>query len=143
MRNVKEWVLTVIGIGGSLITHFFGGADTMFIVLCVFLALDYITGVIVASVFKKSAKTENGKLSSTVSIRGLIKKIYMVCFVGIANMLDIALGTSFIRGGVIVAFICNETISLIENAGLMGVPIPSVLHKAIEILSDMEEKSDE
>lgn len=130
---------TITAILGSALSYFFGGVDTMFIILCVFLAVDYISGIIVASVFKASAKTETGKLNSSVSFRGLIKKVFVVCLVGVANLLDVALDTNFIRGGVIVAFVTNETISIIENAGLMGIPIPVVLRKAIEILSEREE----
>lgn len=126
---------------GSALSYFFGGVDTMFIVLCVFLLVDYISGVIVAGVFKNSIKTESGKLNSTVSFKGLCKKFFVVVLVGVAHLLDVVLGTNFIRGGVVVAFISNETISIIENAGLMGIPIPKALLKAIDILQEREEKS--
>ena len=124
---------------GSTLSYFIGGVDTMFIVLCVFLLVDYISGVIVALVFKNSTKTETGKLNSGVSFKGLCKKLFVVVLVGVAHLLDIALGTNFIRGGVVVAFISNETISIIENAGLMGIPIPNVLRKAIDVLQEREE----
>lgn len=138
MREIFYTIM--LGIGSAL-SYFIGGVDTMFIVLCVFLLIDYISGVIVAVVFKNSTKTESGKLNSTVSFKGLCKKIFVVVLVGVAHLLDIALGTNFIRGGVIVAFISNETISIIENAGLMGIPIPAVLRKAIDILHEREEES--
>ena len=133
---------TMVGIGSAL-SYFIGGADTMFIVLCVFLAIDYVSGVIVAVVFKNSTKTETGKANSSVSFKGLCKKFFVIVLVGVAHLLDIALGTNFIRGGVVVAFISNETISIIENAGLMGIPIPEVLRKAIDILNEREEKVNE
>lgn len=137
---MREMFYTImVGIGSAL-SYFIGGVDTMFIVLCVFLAVDYISGVIVAVVFKNSTKTETGKLNSSVSFKGLCKKFFVVVLVGVAHFLDIALGTNFIRGGVVVAFISNETISIIENAGLMGIPIPAVLRKAIDILQEREEK---
>lgn len=136
---MRDLYFTVTAIAGSALSYFFGGVDTMFIVLCVFLGIDYISGVIVALVFKKSTKTESGKLNSRVSFVGLLKKFFVLCLVGVANLLDLALETNFIRGGVIVAFISNETISIIENAGLMGIPIPIVLRKAIEILNEREE----
>lgn len=136
---MRDLYFTVMAIAGSALSYFFGGVDTMFIVLCVFLGIDYISGVIVALVFKKSTKTESGKLNSRVSFVGLLKKFFVLCLVGVANLLDLALGTNFIRGGVIVAFISNETISIIENAGLMGIPIPMALRKAIEILNEREE----
>lgn len=128
---------------GSALSYFIGGVDTMFIVLCVFLAVDYISGIIVALVFKNSTKTESGKLNSAVSFKGLCKKFFVIILVGVAHLLDIALGTNFIRGGVIVAYISNETISIIENAGLMGLPIPKPLKKAIEILQEREDMSNE
>lgn len=140
---MREVLLTVAAFAGSALSYFFGGVDTLFIVLCVFLGLDYISGVVVALVFKNSTKTENGKLNSVVSFKGILKKLFTVCLVGVSNLLDVALGTDFIRGGVVVAFIANETISLIENAGLMGIPIPKVLHDALEILNEREESKHE
>lgn len=136
---MREMFYTVVLTVGSALSYFFGGVDTMFIVLGVLLAFDYVSGIVVALVFKNSAKTETGKLNSSVSFKGLCKKVFTVSLVGVAHLLDIALDTNFIRGGVIVAFITNETISIIENAGLMGIPIPSVLRKAIDILQEREE----
>lgn len=135
---MREMFYTSMMAIGSAMSYFIGGVDTMFVVLCVFLVVDYISGIIVASVFKKSTKTESGKLNSAVSFKGLCKKFFVVILVGVAHLLDVVLGTNFIRGGVVVAFISNETISIIENAGLMGIPIPSQLEKAIDILQDRE-----
>lgn len=137
---MREMFYTIMLSIGSTLSYFIGGVDTMFIVLCVFLLIDYISGIIVAVVFKNSSKTETGKLNSSVSFKGLCKKFFVVVLVGVAHFLDIALGTNFIRGGVVVAFISNETISIIENAGLMGIPIPNVLRKAIDILQEREEE---
>lgn len=137
---MREMFYTIMLSIGSALSYFIGGVDTMFIVLCVFLLVDYISGVIVAVVFKNSTKTETGKLNSTVSFKGLCKKFFVIVLVGVAHLLDIALGTNFIRGGVIVAFISNETISIIENAGLMGIPIPATLRKAIDILQEREDE---
>ena len=138
---MREFFYTIMLTIGSALSYFIGGVDTMFIVLCVFLVIDYVSGIIVASVFKKSTKTESGKLSSRVSFTGLCKKLFVIILVGVAHLLDVALGSNFIRGGVIVAFISNETISIIENAGLMGVPIPSALKKAIDILQEREDNT--
>lgn len=140
---MREMFYTIMLSIGSALSYFIGGVDTMFVVLCVFLAVDYVSGIIVACVFKKSTKTESGKLNSMVSFKGLCKKLFVVILVGVAHFLDIALDTNFIRGGVVVAFISNETISIIENAGLMGIPIPASLQKAIDILQDREVKSNE
>lgn len=140
---MREMFYTIMLSIGSAVSYFIGGVDTMFVVLCVFLLVDYVSGIIVASVFKKSTKTESGKLNSTVSFKGLCKKLFVVILVGVAHLLDVVLDTSFIRGGVVVAFISNETISIIENAGLMGIPIPAPLQKAIDILQDREVKGND
>ena len=137
---MREMFYTIMMAIGSGLSYFFGGVDTMFIVLCVFLLIDYVSGLIVASVFKNSPKTETGKLNSSASFKGLCKKFFVVILVGVAHFLDMVLDTNFIRGGVIVVFISNETISMIENAGLMGIPVPNVLLKAIDILNEREEK---
>lgn len=140
---MREMFYTSMLAIGSALSYFIGGVDTMFVVLCVFLLVDYISGIIVASVFKKSTKTESGKLNSAVSFMGLCKKFFVIILVGVAHLLDVVLGTNFIRGGVVVAFISNETISIIENAGLMGIPIPCQLEKAIDILQDREVSGDD
>lgn len=140
---MREMFYTIMLSIGSALSYFIGGVDTMFIILCVFLLVDYITGLIVAIVFKNSTKTESGKLNSAVSFKGLCKKFFVVVLVGVAHLLDVALGTNFIRGGVVVAFISNETISIVENAGLMGIPIPKPLRKAIDILQEREEQTHE
>lgn len=136
---MREMFYTIMLSIGSALSYFVGGADTMFVVLCVFLLIDYISGIIVACVFKNSAKTETGKLNSAVSFRGLCKKVFVIVLVGVAHMLDVVLATSFVRGGVIAVFISNEAISIIENAGLMGIKIPAPLQKAIDILQDKGE----
>lgn len=138
---MKEIFYAIMCSIGSAFSYFVGGVDTLFIILCVLLIIDYISGIILASVFKKSTKTETGKLSSLASFKGLCKKIFVVVLVGVAHLLDVALGTNFIRGGVIVAFISNETISIIENCGLMGIPIPNALKKAIDILQEKEDEN--
>ena len=140
---MREMFYTIMLTIGSALSYFIGGVDTMFVVLCVFLAVDYISGIIVACVFKNSTKTESGKVNSMVSFKGLCKKVFVVILVGVAHLLDVVLDTNFIRGGVVVAFISNETISIIENAGLMGIPIPAPLRKAIDILQDREVNANE
>ena len=138
---MREMFYTIVLAIGSALSYFIGGVDTMFLVLCIFLVIDYISGIIVAGIFKNSPKTDTGKLNSMTSFKGLCKKIFVVILVGVAHLLDVVLGANFIRGGVVLAFISNETISIIENAGLMGVPIPAPLKKAIDILNDREENS--
>lgn len=133
---MKETFCAICGVIGSALVHFLGGIDDVFIALCVFMVVDYATGIVVALVFKNSPKTETGKLNSKASLQGLFKKLFMLILVGVAHTLDMVLGVCFVRSGVVVAFIANETISIIENAGLMGVPIPKVITEAIELLND-------
>lgn len=133
--RVKEIICTAVGVMGSLVAKAFGGWDAALTTLIIFMVADYLTGLIVAGVFHKSKKSENGALESLAGWKGLCKKGVTLLFVLIAYRLDLALGLDFIRTTVIIGFMANELISIIENAGLMGIPIPKVLSKAIDILT--------
>ena len=124
---------------GAIITLMGGwSADMATLLIC--MGSDYITGLTVAGVFKKSRKTESGSLSSYVGFKGICKKVAMLLLVLVSYRLDITLGTTYVRTAVIMALIVNELISLIENLGLMGVPIPPIILKAIDLLKNKEEK---
>lgn len=104
----------------------------------------YQSGLVVAGVFHNSKKTTSGALESKAGWKGLCRKGMSLLFVLIAYRLDLAIGSNYIRDAVIIGFIVNETISIVENAGLMGVPLPKVINKAIDILtSKSEEKGGE
>jgi len=137
---MKNTLLTIIGAVGSGIIYLLGGWDMALQTLIIFMAVDYITGLAVAGIFRKSEKTENGALSSKAGLQGIAKKIMMLLMVLVAARLDILTGTDYIRDAVIIALCGNELISIIENAGLMGVPIPRKLKEAIEVLSRKEEE---
>lgn len=137
---MKNTLLTIIGVVGSGITYLLGGWDMALQTLIIFMTIDYLTGFIVAGIFHKSKKTENGALSSKAGLQGIAKKIMMLLMVLVAVRLDILTGTDYIRDAVIIALCGNELISIIENAGLMGVPIPRKLKEAIEVLSRKEEE---
>lgn len=139
---MKEGFCTVIGVIGSTIASLFGGFDAALITLIIFMGVDYITGLIVAGVFHKSTKTKNGALESGAGWKGLCKKGVTLLVVLVACRLDLVMGSNFIRDAVVIAFVANETISIIENAGLMGVPIPTVITKAIEVLKKKSESED-
>ncbi len=145
---MKENVFyTIIGIIGGFISSLFGGWSAALTTLCIFMAVDYITGLIVAGVFKKSEKTETGGLESRAGWKGLCRKGVTLIIVLVAARLDMVIGATFIKDGVVIAFIANETISIVENAGLMGVPIPGVIMRAIDVLkkkadADAEERKD-
>lgn len=139
---MKDGICTAIGVVGSTIASFFGGFDAALITLLIFMGVDYATGLIVAGVFHKSEKTENGALESRAGWKGLCRKGVSLLVVLIACRLDMIMGSNFIRDATVIAFIANEAISIIENAGLMGVPIPSVITKAIEVLKKKSERED-
>ena len=139
MLNLKNILCTVIGTIGAIISQSFGGWSAALTTLVIFMGLDYITGIIVAGVFKNSTKSENGGLNSLIGWKGLIRKGVTLAIVLVAHRLDMLIGTAYIKDAVIIAFCANELISLIENAGLMGIPIPEVIKKAIEVLKEQGE----
>lgn len=132
---MKETICTIVGVVGSFIAGLFGGWDTSLVTLLLFMGIDYITGLAVA-VCGKSPKSDTGRLSSKIGWRGLAKKCVSLLLVLVAVRLDITLGTSYIRDAVCIAFTVNELISITENAGLLGVPLPTVITKAIELLQN-------
>jgi toxin secretion/phage lysis holin len=127
---MKETICTVVGVVGSFVAWLFGGWDTALATLLIFMAVDYVTGLIVAA----AGKSPKGKLSSKIGWRGLAKKCVSLLLVLVAAQLDVVLGMDYVRAGVCVAFLCNEVISILENAGLMGVPLPAALKNAVELL---------
>ncbi len=111
------------------------------IILSIIMLIDYI-GIILAGIFHKSPKSETGRLESKAGFKGIIRKAAYFVIVIIANFTDLISGNSFIRDCVIVCLIINDIISIIENLGLMGVPIPKVLINAIDILKRKSEDND-
>lgn len=140
MTELKIFILSMFGIIGGAISTAFGGWTSAMTTLAIFMIIDYITGFVVAGIFNKSPKTDNGGLNSKAGFKGLCKKGMILFMVLIACRLDIALGTKFIRDVVIIGYIANETISIVENAGLMGLPIPNAIIKAIDVLQSKAEK---
>lgn len=126
--------LTMIGAIGSTIANLFGGWTTDIKTLLIFMAIDFVTGLIVAGVFKKSKKSNKGALQSSIGFKGLAKKAMILLFILVGHRLDLLLGSDYIRTALVIAFITNETISITENAGLMGIPIPKPIKDAIDIL---------
>ena len=131
---MKNMVCTAVGIVGSLIASLFGGWTASLTTLLIFMAIDYLSGLIVAGVFHRSPKTETGALESRAGFKGLIRKLMILFFVLIGHRLDLAVGAGYIRDAVCIGFIVNELISIAENAGLMGLPVPAVITNAIDIL---------
>ena len=131
---MKETICTAFGLVGSFLAALFGGWDSALATLLIFMGVDYATGIIVAA----AGKSPKGKLSSKVGWKGLAKKCIILLLVLVAAQLDVVLGTPYVRAGVCIAFMCNEVISILENAGLMGVPLPAALKNAVELLQKKE-----
>ena len=135
----RTGIMAVLGAVGAVIASWFGGWDAALSTLVIFMAIDYLMGLVVAGIFKKSGKSEDGRLDSRAGWKGLCKKGVTLVIVLVACRLDMVIGSTFIRDAVVIGFVANETLSIVENAGLMGVPIPNVVTDAINIL---KKKSD-
>ena len=131
---MKTVICSSIGVVGSMIASLFGGWTASLTTLLIFMGIDYLSGLVVAGVFHNSPKTETGALESRAGLKGLIRKFTMLLFVLIGYRLDVAVGTTYIRDAVCIAFMANELISIVENAGLMGLPVPGIISNAIDIL---------
>ena len=135
--------ISVLSVVGAALAALFGGWDGNMTTLCIFMLADYITGIILAGVFHNSPKSEGGRLESKAGLKGLCRKGAMLLIVMIAARLDdTASLNSVLRDGTVYALVVNECISILENLGLMGVPLPRILTQAIEQLrSDKGEKT--
>lgn len=123
-----------IGIIGAFIAQLYGGWTQGMTTLIIFMAVDYITGLLVAGVWHNSRKTEDGRLESRAGWKGLVRKGVTLLIVLIAAQLDLVIGTTLIRDTAVIGFIANEGISILENAALMGIPMPGVVQNALEVL---------
>ncbi|WP_341481007.1 phage holin family protein [Lawsonibacter faecis] len=136
--NIKDMVLVTLAAIGSVLANLFGGWDVTLQVLIGCMAVDYATGWVVAAVFKKSPKSEGGALESRAGFKGLVRKVGILALVLVAVWLDKLLGAAYVRVAVCLFFIANEGLSILENLGLMGVPLPPFLKNMLEA---MKEKS--
>ena len=138
LNYIKLFAMTVIGgVGGWIIE------TEDLTTLLIFMGVDYFLGLLIAGFWKKSNKSETGTLSSWSAWKGLCRKGVSLLVVLIAHRLDLTLSLSYIKTAVIIAFIANEGLSIMENLGIMGVPFSPVIQNAIEILIKRSEKRDE
>ena len=140
---MKRVICTVVGMVGGFIASLFGGWSTGLVTLLIFMSIDYLSGLIVAGVFHNSPKTGTGTLESRAGWKGLCRKCMTLLFVLIAYRLDLELSTNYIRDAVIIGFMTNELISIVENAGLMGLALPAVITKAIDVLTKKAESDNQ
>lgn len=137
----QETICAGIGIIGAFIASLYGGWTQGMTTLLMFMAIDYIMGLLVAGIWHKSKKTEDGRLESRAGWKGLVRKGVTMLIVLVAARLDMTIGTTVIRDAAVIGFIANEGISIIENAGLMGVPLPAVIVNALEVLKNQAENT--
>ena len=133
---IKNGVLTALAAVGAFVAHALGGWDASMQVLVALMVADYVTGILVAAVWHKSTKSASGALDSKAGFKGLLKKAMILLVVWLGVLLDAAMGSEYIRMAAVLFFIGNEGISLLENLGLMGVPYPDFLKKALEALHE-------
>lgn len=131
---MKQTVCTILGLLGAGISWAFGGWDAAMAALLVCMGVDYLSGSIVALVFHKSTKSETGAYNSAYGLKGLCKKGLMLLFVLVAVQIDKLLGADYVRDAVCIGFCSNEVLSIVENLGLAGVPMPQAVTKALEQL---------
>jgi toxin secretion/phage lysis holin len=126
MDKYTAMYIGAVSLTGSIASLLFGGISKLLLFLVAFVIVDYITGILAALVEKK--------LSSRVGFKGIAQKVFIFALVSIAHVLDIILGTTVIKDVTILFYLVNECISIMENANRLGVPIPGLLKKMIEIV---------
>ena len=132
--NTIQLIFTAVG---GWLGYFLGGCDGLLYALIAFVVIDYITGVMCAIIDRK--------LSSAVGFKGIFRKVLIFLLVGIANIIDVqVIGTgAVLRTAVIFFYISNEVVSLLENAGHLGLPIPEKIKTVLEQLHDRAENGKE
>lgn len=132
--NIKNAVLAGAAAIFAVLAEYFGGWDAALSTLVFFMIADYVSGIIVAAVFKNSCKSQSGALESRAGFKGLCKKGLILVVVLAAARLDMLSGGGIYRTAATMFFISNEGISILENLGLMGVRYPDFLKNALEML---------
>jgi len=127
---------TITAIFGASVTYLFGEWSILLQMLLTLVLVDYSTGLL--------ASGYEGKLSSKVGFKGILKKVMIFAMVAVAHAIDSVLGENhFFRDATIFFYLANEVLSIIENTGRMGIPIPSVLSKAVDVLKDKSNEKGE
>lgn len=141
--HIKNMVVGALAVVGSVLSNLLGGWDITLQVLLCCMAVDYITGLIVAGVFHNSGKSATGALESRAGFKGLVRKCAVLLLVFLAALLDTYTGHSFVRPAVCLFFVANEGLSILENIGLMGVPYPAFLKNMLEALKKQGDQGKE
>ncbi len=130
MENLYK---SLIAVGGAAASYLFGGWSALLSILLTFVVLDYITGFLAAA--------REGKLNSETGLWGIAKKVAIFFVVAVAHLVDTTLGDAhFFRDAAIFFYLANELLSIVENIGRLGVPIPTAIQQAVEVLKGKGEK---
>ena len=137
MKEFWNTIQLIFSAVGGWLGYFLGGCDGLLYALIAFVVIDYVTGVMCAII--------NKQLSSEVGFKGIFRKVLIFLLVGIANIIDVqVIGTgAVLRTAVIFFYISNEGVSLLENAGHLGLPIPEKIKTVLEQLHDRAENGKE
>jgi len=120
-------IKTAVSIGGAIASYAYGGWSALLSILLTFVAMDYISGVLAAA--------KEGKLNSNIGLWGIARKVSIFVVVAIAHLVDTALGESHLfRDAAIFFYLANEVLSITENLGRLGAPIPGIIKQAVEVL---------
>lgn len=132
--KVKQVISLVIGALTTGLLKVIGEPTQDLKILLLLMVIDLVVGLTVSAVWHKSSKTKSGKVSSKVMFKGIVKKILTLVLVVVAYQIDILLGYDVIRHVVIIAFIVQEIISIIENIAITGIKAPDIITKALDVL---------
>ena len=138
--KIKGFFAVVAGFLSSVVIFLYGGVDLHIQTLFYAMVFDFLLGVVAALFFHASNKTNTGRLSSDAMIKGLIKKVAMLCAVALCYRIDLLININICRNGAIIGFVTSEAISIVENLGLIGIPIPQQIKDVIEILNSKKIK---
>ena len=135
MKEFWAMIQVFFGIIGGWIGHFLGGCDGLLYALVLFMVVDYITGLLIGII--------DHNLSSSIGLKGIVKKVMILLLVGVGNAMDVYVLNqgAVLRTAIIFMSLSNEGLSLIENASYLGVPIPQQLRDVLQQLHDRESKS--
>ena len=136
--SIRTAICSWTGALGSLAAMLLGGWSADLTTLVILMGVDFVTGLILASL-GKSTKSQNGSLSSSAGWHGLAKKVITFLLILVAYRVDLVLGVNYLKTAVTIAFIVNELLSVVENAALLGIPMPAVLMRAIDLLREKEQ----
>lgn len=141
-KTVYYSVLAIAATAGAAIAEQLGGWDTALQTLVSVMAVDYVTGILCALIWKKSPKTDDGTFESKASFKGLVRKGAILLVVYVAARLDALAGTNVVRTAAVMFFVANDGFSIIENLGIMGVPMPEAVTNAFALLKEKGSKTD-